>query len=285
MLTYISRRVLYSIPVILVASFLLFGFVRATFDPTAKLAGAGHDPHAVERARKELGLDKPLVVQYGDWLSKFVKGDWGKSERTHESTFTMITRALGFTVQLIIWGILISALISIAVGVYSAVRQYSALDYTFTGLSFVGLAMPPFWFGLIAIQFLAVEPIRWFHLSEPPLFFIGLHGTDQGGINLDYFRHLALPVLTLTVQIIASWSRYQRASMLDVMSSDYIRTARQGRSPTQGGAQAWSAQRLDPAGHGDGARHRRVVRWADHHREDLLDTWDGPALLRLAAFG
>ena len=226
MLTYISRRVLYSIPVILVASFLLFSFVRATFDPTAKLAGAGHDAHAVERARKELGLDKPLVVQYGDWLSKFVKGDWGQSERTHDSTFTMITRALGFTVQLILWGILLSALISIAVGVYSAVRQYSALDYTFTGMSFVGLAMPPFWFGLIAIQFLAVEPIRWFHLSEPPLFFIGLHGTDQSGVNLDYFRHLALPVLTLTVQIIASWSRYQRASMLDVMSSDYIRTAR-----------------------------------------------------------
>jgi peptide/nickel transport system permease protein len=226
MLTYISRRVLYSIPVILVASFLLFTFVRATFDPTAKLAGSSHDAHAVARERKFLGLDKPLVVQYGDWLSKFVKGDWGKSEHTHESTYSVITRALGYTVQLIIWGILLSAVISISIGVYSAVRQYSALDYTFTGISFVGLAMPPFWFGLIAIQFLAVGPKDWFHLNEPIFSFVGLHGTDKSGINLDYFRHLALPVLTLTVQIIASWSRYQRASMLDVMSSDYIRTAR-----------------------------------------------------------
>ena len=138
----------------------------------------------------------------------------------------MISRALGYTVQLIFWGILISAFVAIFVGVYSAVRQYSALDYTFTGLSFIGLALPPFWFGLIAIQFLAVGPKQWFNLSEPPFFFVGLHGTGNTGVNLDYFRHLALPVLTLTVQIIAGWSRFQRASMLDVMSADYIRTAR-----------------------------------------------------------
>jgi peptide/nickel transport system permease protein len=225
MLTYITRRVLYSIPVILVASFLLFAFVRATFDPTDKLR-LGHDPHAVARERKRLGLDRPLVVQYGDWLGKFVRGDWGKSERTREPVFSQITRALGYTVQLILWGVLLSALVAIAIGVYSAVRQYSKLDYAFTGLSFLGLAMPPFWFGLLAIQFLAIDPRQWFHLSEPPLFFIGLHSTDQSGINLDYLRHLALPVLTLTVQIVAGWSRYQRASMLDVMSSDYIRTAR-----------------------------------------------------------
>src|SRR5262249_8375566 len=131
MLTYVARRVLYSIPVILVASFLLFAFVRATFDPTAKLRSS-RDPEAVVRERKRLGLDKPIVVQYGNWLGKFVQGDWGKSERTRQDVWPMITRALGFTVQLILWGVVISALIAIAVGVYSAVRQYSALDYTFT---------------------------------------------------------------------------------------------------------------------------------------------------------
>jgi len=226
MLTYIARRVLYSIPVILLASFLLFAFVRVTFDPTAKLRNSREGAAAVARETKRLGLDRPLVEQYGDWLGKFVQGDWGESERTHDSTSAMITRALGYTVQLIFWGILISAFVAIFVGVYSAVRQYSALDYTFTGLSFIGLALPPFWFGLIAIEFLAVGPKQWFHLSEPPLFFVGLHGTGETGINVDYFRHLALPVLTLTVQIVAGWSRFQRASMLDVMSADYIRTAR-----------------------------------------------------------
>jgi peptide/nickel transport system permease protein len=225
MLTFITRRILYSVPVLIIASFLLFVFVRATFDPTVKLRGS-RDPQAVVRERERLGLDRPVVEQYGKWLSDFVQGDWGHSERTRESVWSMTTRALGFTVQLIFWGIVASAIIAIAIGVYSAVRQYSALDYTFTGLSFLGLAMPPFWFGLIAIQFLAAGPKNWFNLSEPPLFFIGLHGTGNSGINLDYFRHLVLPVMTLTVQIIASWSRYQRASMLDVMSSDYIRTAR-----------------------------------------------------------
>jgi len=226
MLTYIARRVLYSIPVILLASFLLFAFVRATFDPTAKLRNSREGAAAVARETKRLGLDKPLVEQYGDWLGKFVQGDWGESERTHDSTSAMISRALGYTVQLIFWGILISAFVAIFVGVYSAVKQYSALDYTFTGLSFIGLALPPFWFGLIAIQFLAVGPKQWFNLTEPPFFFVGLHGTGETGVNLDYFRHLALPVLTLTVQIVAGWSRFQRASMLDVMSADYIRTAR-----------------------------------------------------------
>jgi peptide/nickel transport system permease protein len=119
---------------------------------------------------------------------------------------------------------LIAAVVAIALGVYSAIKQYSVLDYTFTGLSFIGLAMPPFWFGLLAIQFLAIWPNdtfgwNWFK-------FVGLHSADKTGFNVDYLQHLLLPVLTLTVQIIAEWSRFQRASMLDVMSADYIRTAR-----------------------------------------------------------
>jgi peptide/nickel transport system permease protein len=225
MLTYVARRVLYSIPVLLIASFLLFAFVRVTFDPTARLR-ASRDTQAVARARHNLGLDKPIVVQYKDWLGKFVKGDWGTSSRTRERVYPTIRRALWFTVQLIIWGVLISALVSIAVGVFSAVRQYSVPDYIFTGLSFMGLAMPPFWFGLIAIQFLSIYPKQWFGLNEIPFGFVGLHSTGQSGFNMDYLRHLVLPVLTLTVQIVASWSRYERASMLDALSADYVRTAR-----------------------------------------------------------
>jgi peptide/nickel transport system permease protein len=225
-LNFLARRVLFTIPVVLIASFVLFVFVRATFDPTARLRSSHADVGAVTREKERLGLDRPVVVQYGDWLGKFVHGDWGQSERTREPVFAMIRRALWYTVQLIFWGILLSAAVSIFVGVYSAVKQYSPLDYTFTGLSFVGLALPPFWFGLIAIEFLAVQPVNWFHLQEPIVAFVGLHSGDTTGFNLDYVRHLALPVLTLTVQIIASWSRFQRAAMLDVMQSDYIRTAR-----------------------------------------------------------
>jgi peptide/nickel transport system permease protein len=113
-----------------------------------------------------------------------------------------------------------------AIGVYSAVKQYSVGDYFFTGLSYVGIAMPPFFFAYLAIQYLAVEPITWFNLEEAPLKFVGLHSAGESGFNWDYVQHLILPVLTLTVQIVASWTRFQRASTLDVLSADYIRTAR-----------------------------------------------------------
>jgi peptide/nickel transport system permease protein len=223
-LAFVSRRLLYSIPVLFIASFLLFGFVRATFDPTARLQ-ASRDPAAVHREQVRLGLDKPLVVQYKDWATKFVKGDWGESSRSRERVFPMIRRALWNTIQLISWGIAISALLAVSIGIFSAVRQYSVLDHVFTGASFVGLAMPPFWFGLIAIQFLAVYPLQWFNLAHPPFFFVGLHSVGSSGIG-DYLRHLVLPVLTLTVQIVAAWSRYERASMLDALNADYIRAAR-----------------------------------------------------------
>lgn len=226
MLTYISRRALYSIPVILLASFLLFWFVRQTFDPTAKARTSREGAAAVARLREKFHLDDPIYVQYGRWIGDAAQGDLGTSERTNEEVSAMVPRALWYTVQLIFWGILVSAVAAISLGVYSAVRQYSVLDYTFTGLSFVGLAMPPFWFGLLAIQFLAVWPKQTFSLDQPIFYFVGLHGGDQTGFNMDYLRHLVLPVMTLTVQIIAEWSRFQRASMLDVMSADYIRTAR-----------------------------------------------------------
>src|SRR5437868_3099663 len=200
MLTYVTRRVLYSIPVVLVASFLLFAFVRATFDPTAHIRSSKTAAEAIKQERQRLGLNKPLVVQYGDWLKKFVRGDWGTSERTRESTFVMIRRALWVTIQLIFWGVLISALLAIGMGVYSAVRQYSALDYTFTGLSFIALAMPPFWFGLLLIQFLGADLKSALNLQEPVFGSVGLHTPGMTGLNLDYVRHLVLPVMTLTVQ-------------------------------------------------------------------------------------
>ncbi len=96
----------------------------------------------------------------------------------------------------------------------------------FTGLSYLGIALPAFWFGLILIQVLAVEPRRASAWIEPPLYFIGLHSPGETGFGLDYLRHLVLPVLTLTITLVASWSRFGRAAMLDALSSDYVRTAR-----------------------------------------------------------
>jgi len=223
MLTYIFRRILVAIPVLLVASFVLFAAVRVTVDPAAQLRAGNKDPYAYQRERARLGLDRSLPVQYGTWLGNFVRGDWGEGDHARDDVRSRILKSLWTTFQIICWGILLSAIIAISIGVYSAIHQYSKLDYTFTGLSYVGLAMPPFWFGLLLIAFVGTG---LFGTGVKPFDTLGLHTGDQSGLNLDYARHLVLPVIVLTVQIIASWSRYMRASMLDSMGSEYIRMAR-----------------------------------------------------------
>ncbi|GAA1023835.1 peptide ABC transporter permease [Acrocarpospora pleiomorpha] len=225
MLTFAGRRLLYSLPVVVLASFILFVGVRATFDPLAKLR-QGRDPAVVAEQVARLGLDRSIVEQYGLWMKAFLTGDWGMSTRTDGAVLPMVASALGTTIQLIVWGVLFAALLALAIGVYSAARQYSAGDHLFTGLSYLGVALPPFWCGLILIQALSVWPRQQFGLAEPPLFFIGLHSPGHSGFDADYFRHLALPVLTLTVGLVASWSRFSRAALLEALSSDYVRTAR-----------------------------------------------------------
>jgi peptide/nickel transport system permease protein len=231
-LTFIVRRVVYSVPVLLVASFLTFVGVRWAFDPLAPYRQAGSHLSAEQTQqllagkRRELHLNESVVQQWWRWLTGFVHGDMGTSQRTNDAVSSMLKRAMWPTLQLLFWGTLISLILAIGIGVYSATKQYSVGDYLFTGVSYIGIAMPPFWFALVAIALLTTWPVQHWHLSEPIFYSVGLHSTGQSGFNLDYVRHLVLPIATLTVQIIASWSRYQRASMLDVLHADYIRTAR-----------------------------------------------------------
>lgn len=224
MLSFIARRVLYSLPVILVASFILFWAVRSTFDPLAKLRQSA-DPTALQREIERLGLERSIFEQYFLWLRAFVTGDWGISTRTGTPVLPLIGDALWPTLQLAFWGLLVAVLVAGAISVYSAVRQYSLADQVFTGASYVGIAMPAFWFGLILIQALAVWPKETFGLDEPPFFFIGLPPVSEVGV-VDYARHLVLPVAALMIALVASWSRFGRAAMLDSLSSDYVRTAK-----------------------------------------------------------
>jgi len=225
MLSYVARRVFLSVPIIIVASIALFFFVReAGPSPLGKYV-TDKDPHVIARVTHELGLDQPIYEQYWHFAKNFVTGNWGDSFVTNASVAGMVRSALWNTTQLVIWGIVLSLIVAIAVGVYSAARQYSALDYTFTGLAFIGVSMPTFWFALMAIQFLGFDLRNWLHASNPIFYTVGIHTPGQGGF-FDYIRHLALPVLTLSVQLVAGWSRYQRSTMIDVLSADYIRTAR-----------------------------------------------------------
>ncbi len=233
MLAFFIRRTLYSIPVLLVGSFLVFAMVSATFDPTDDLRGprggnvdAAEIERVIQAERERTGTDRPLVEQYASWIGGAVRLDFGDSWETRDTVGSRLWRAFGNTLQLIGWGILISAVLSVAIGVYSAVRQYTISDYLLTGLSYIGIAMPPFWFALLASQFM-IFTLPNLLGTDKFLFISGLHSPGKSGIfNLDYLQHLVLPVATLTVQIIASWSRFQRASMLEVLSSDYVRTAR-----------------------------------------------------------
>ncbi|WP_236795540.1 ABC transporter permease [Amycolatopsis sp. GM8] len=225
MLTYAVRRVLLSVPIVLIASFVLFVATRATFDPLGKLRQS-RDPSVLHRETIRLGLDKSVPEQYFLWLKGFVTGDWGVSTRTGGDVRKMILQALWPTLQLIFWGIVFAVIIAGFIAIYSAVKQYSLADHTLTALSYVGIALPAFWFGLVLIQLLAVLPRQQFGLTDPLLYFVGLHSPGQSGFNLDYLRHLVLPVLTLTITLVAMWSRFGRASMLDALGSEYVRTAR-----------------------------------------------------------
>lgn len=224
MIAYALRRLAYTVPVILIASFVLFWAVRQAFDPLSKLR-LSQDPTAIARETERLGLDKSILEQYLVWLKGFVTGDWGTSTRTGRDVVDMIAGAAGPTIQLIFWGVLLGAFVAIAVGTYSAVKQYSAADYVLTGVSYIGIALPAFWFGLLLIQVFGVWPVQIWNLAEPPLYFVGLHSVGHSDV-LDYMRHLALPVVTMTITLVASWSRYGRASMLDALTRDYVRTAR-----------------------------------------------------------
>jgi peptide/nickel transport system permease protein len=227
MLTYISRRIIYSIPVFVVASFIVYWGVSTTFNPLVKYTAAARtNPAIMAQKRHQFGLDQGLVAQWWHWFTGLLHGDLGNSYASNDSVVATLRHALWPTIQLMFWGTAVALVLAIAIGVYSAVKQYSAGDYALTGASYIGIAMPPYISGLLLIALFVTLPYEKAHLSQPILYNLGLHGTGQSGLNPDYLRHIALPVIVLALQSIAVWSRFQRASMLDVLNADYVRTAR-----------------------------------------------------------
>jgi peptide/nickel transport system permease protein len=221
---YVGRRALASIPVLLLTSILIFLLVREFgADPARIRCGASRDPACLSRAREHLGLDRPLVVQYADEMRGFVTGDWGTSQRTDQSVQTLIGDALGDTAQLAFWAVLVSVVLAVAIGVSSARHPRSLRDYTFSTLAFAGIAVPTFWLGLLVIQLFTYELQQWLGTSEPVFYSIP---NPVGSGVVDYAREMFLPVLVLSVQLVAGWSRYQRAALSDELHGDHIRTAR-----------------------------------------------------------
>jgi peptide/nickel transport system permease protein len=228
MFRYIIRRLLFAIPVLLIASILVFVTIRSTVDPFLGLTQNPRvDPAMVRHLRELYGLDKPLYVQYWKWLSAFLHGDWGASLLSNRPVFPDIRTALANTIVLGVVATVFSLLVGVGIGVYSAIRQYSPFDNLATGAAFLGLSIPNFWFALLLQIFFGVYLTKWLHLSSPFLPIAGLYTPGSVGFHLlDRIKHLILPMIVLAVQIIAVYSRYMRASMLEVLHSDYLRTAR-----------------------------------------------------------
>jgi peptide/nickel transport system permease protein len=227
MLTFVIRRLLYSVVVLLAASFIIFTFVSVSGDPVAFLR---MQPTAseitIQRIEERKHLNDPIPVQYVYWLKDMLTNQFGTTTIGDRPILPDITRVMGHTLQLVIAAELLAILFAVGIGVYSALRQYSVFDYSATTFSFVGLATPVFWLALM-LQVLFVYIYQW---TGVRIFYVAnLSGVDPGsGLHfaLDRAQHLALPVLVLMVASIASYSRYMRASMLEVVNSDYVRTAR-----------------------------------------------------------
>ncbi len=228
MFGFILRRLAISIPVLIVASFIVFMLVATSGDPLSALRAQPNVSAATIRAReKQLNLDKPLFERYGLWAKDAARGDLGDSVKFNEPVRSVLVRRLGVTFRLVLVATIVGVLIAVAVGVFSAVRQYSLFDYGSTFFAFVFFSMPVFWLAAVlkdlGIRINQAFGTRIFYTvgEQTPNLGAGLIGTWS-----DRFSHLLLPSLTLILISVAGWSRYQRATMLDVLHTDYVRTAR-----------------------------------------------------------
>jgi peptide/nickel transport system permease protein len=227
MLTYVIRRLLYSIVVLIAASFIIFTFVSISGDPLAYLRmQPGVSQQTIENITQRHHLDENVLVRYGYWVKDAVTNEFGNTLIANRPILPELLRVMGHTAQLVFIAEALALLIAVGIGVISALRQYSVFDYSATTFSFVGLATPVFWLALM-LQVLATKVYESTGHHIFPI--ANLSSVDPGtGFHfvLDRAWHLALPVIVLMVASIATYSRYMRASMLEVINSDYVRTAR-----------------------------------------------------------
>ena len=229
MISYAARRLAVTAPILLVISFATFWAAGEISSPTAQIA---LNPRISAEARQayveSLGLNEPFGVRYLTWLGNLVTGDLGTSlVRNGQDVWPLVQRAMANTLLLVIVAVSLSLAVGLAVGTLSALRPGSLLDHAATTVSFIGISIPVFWLGLMLQLLFGLYLARWLGIGPPLLPTAGIYSPGQQGFDLvDRARHLVLPVLALSLQLVAAYSRYMRSSMLDVMSMDYISTAR-----------------------------------------------------------
>jgi peptide/nickel transport system permease protein len=230
MVSYVVRRLLAAIPVLIIASFFAYALVALSGDPLErlKLQNPPAPQRTIDLETKRLGLDENIVERYGRWLWGVLHGNFGQSVQANYDIGANLGRASVVTLRLVLVAMLVALVFAVLTGVLSAVRQYSTFDYLATFIGFVFLAMPSFWIAIV-LKDLAV---RYNTATGTKVFYtIGDSSTNYRSLSpgaqfADIAGHLVLPTIALALISYAAWSRYQRAAMLDVLNSDYVRLAR-----------------------------------------------------------
>lgn len=219
MASYLRRRLLQLVPLLLGISLVVFAVIQAApGGPEGALLGAGRfvDPQVIEAYRARLGVDRPVPIQYLRWLGATLTGDLGLSFSTTRPVVAMIAERLPATIELMGAAFGLAAVVALALGAAGGLRPGSTVDRVGTGLSFLGMAMPIFWLGLIG-QLVFGVGLGWLPVA----------GTRTIGVTSlgDHLAHLVLPAFVLSWRYVASWSRYFRSSVLEASEADHVRTA------------------------------------------------------------
>jgi peptide/nickel transport system permease protein len=230
MASYIARRLLGSIPLVLgIATIIFFVVNLAPGDPAALYFQQGVPPEVLEQIRRNFGLDQPIHIRYWRWMVAFFTGDFGYSYAHARPVLDIILETLGPTLVLAGATLVFIFVIGVVVGVLQSVRQHRPLDRILSVISLFFYSMPSFWLGLMLMLLFALKAHEWgWPIALPPT---GMTSVDHefmsfGEQMVDRLRHLVLPVLTLSLVMAAGIARYTRGQMLEVIRQDYIRTAR-----------------------------------------------------------
>jgi peptide/nickel transport system permease protein len=233
---YIVRRVLGMIPLILIVMIVSFGIFSLVPNPFAALIENPRIKKSdIQRLIKAWGFDLPWYLRFFKWFSGVIRGDWGPSLLYPGSLARdIISRALPVTVRVMGLTFLVSLAVALPIGILSAVKQYSMTDYIVTVISFLGMSMPTFWFGLLTMMLFSVVLKRPNGMPLLPAGGIITPGLEEAPFWVklgDRAQYLLMPVFVLAFSSVGGWARYMRSSMLEVIRQDYIRTARAKGAP------------------------------------------------------
>lgn len=229
MARFVAMRAAWAIPVLLIVTFLTFWAVKSATDPVQSYLriNTRATPEMVEEYKQVHGLIGSTPEQYVRWLGNFLTLEWGNSIKGNRPVWPDLKAAMVNSLILGLTASFVGITIGLGVGILSALRQYSKFDTAATGAAFVGISMPPFVSAVLLQVFFAIMLTAWLNLDEPFLPVAGIYPPGQTTFDLGLrAKHMILPVTVVAIQIIAVYSRYMRASLLDVKESDYMRTAR-----------------------------------------------------------